>query len=266
MSSEFIKQKLSQEKETKNRHLQIGLLGIPASGKTTLAEKLRERWGDVGVINERPEANPFLRDFYQADPKRWAFHSQFFFAEDKISMMARLNNDFVSLVVPAFEMDKIYELTNHLMGRISKDEHDLYLRMCEDLCEEKGYQLPDLFILTKAPLDIIVDRIIKIRGRDYEKEIDPEYLKLLSRTLESWVGENANKVDILEVDSSAWNFKDLGIEQAVTVRKIEKAVKDTWYGKYLKQGAEDMDKLPYLLKWPNQANLADRPAGTNHFY
>lgn len=254
------------EKEAKNRHLRIGLMGIPASGKTTLAEKLQEKWEGVSVINERPEANPYLRDFYLADPKRWAFHSQFFFAEDKISMMAKRSNGFVSLVVPALEMDKIYELTNHLLGRISKDEHEEYLGLCEALCEEKGYQPPDLFILTKAPVEIIVDRMVKIRGRDYEKNIDPEYLKLLSRTLELWIGENANKVDILEVDSSAWNFKDLGIEQAVTVRKIEKAVKDTWYGKYQKQGAEDMDKLPYFLKWPNQVDIADRPAGAKYFY
>jgi len=81
-----------------------------------------------------------------------------------------------------------------------------------------------------------------------------------------WIEENANKADILEVDSSAWNFRDLGLEQAVTVRQIEKAAKDTWYGKYQKQGTEDMDKLPYFLKWPNQANFADRPAGANHFY
>ncbi|PIR73130.1 MAG: hypothetical protein COV26_00180 [Candidatus Nealsonbacteria bacterium CG10_big_fil_rev_8_21_14_0_10_36_23] len=263
MTAELVK---DQEKEAKNRHLRIGLMGIPASGKTTLAEKLQERWGDISVINERPEANPYLRDFYLADPKKWAFHSQFWFAEDKILMIPRQNSDFVSLVVPSLEMDKVYELTNYQMGRINEDEHELYLGMCEALCEEKGYQPPDLFILTKAPVDIIVDRIIKIRGRDYEKNIDREYLKLLSRTLELWIEENANKADILEVDSSAWNFRDLGIEQAVTVRQIEKAAKDTWYGKYQKQGTEDMDKLPYFLKWPNQANFADRPAGANHFY
>jgi len=89
---------------------------------------------------------------------------------------------------------------------------------------------------------------------------------LLSQTLELWIEENANKLDILEVDSSAWNFRDSGVDQAVTVRQIEKAAKNTWYGKYLKQGAEDADKLPYFLKWPNQANLADRPTGANHFY
>jgi len=163
MTAELVK---DQEKEAKNRHLRIGLMGIPASGKTTLAEKLQERWGDISVINERPEANPYLRDFYLADPKKWAFHSQFWFAEDKILMIPRQNSDFVSLVVPSLEMDKVYELTNYQMGRINEDEHELYLGMCEALCEEKGYQPPDLFILTKAPVDIIVDRIIKIRGRD----------------------------------------------------------------------------------------------------
>lgn len=86
MTAEIVE---GQEKEVKNRHLRIGLMGIPASGKTTLAEKLQEKWGDISMINERPEANPYLRSFYLADPKRWAFHSQFWFAEDKISMLAK---------------------------------------------------------------------------------------------------------------------------------------------------------------------------------
>lgn len=248
MSSEFVEQKISQEKETGDRHLMIGLMGIPASGKTTLAEKLQERWGDVSVINERPESNPFLRDFYLTDPKRWAFDSQVWFAEDKISMIAKQNSGFVSLVVPAFEMDKIYEFTNYLMGRISKDEHNLYLNMCEALCEEKRYQPPDLYVFTNAPVDTIIDRIIEKRGRDYEKNIDPEYLKLLSQVLEFCIRNNEDKLDILEVDSSEWNFKDPGLGQEVTIKNIEKMVKNAWYKKYIKQGAEEMHKLPYFFE------------------
>jgi len=239
----------AKELELRQRNFCIGVIGSMASGKTTLIGILAARWGDVDLIRERPEENPFLRDYYMSDPKKWAFHSQVWYGNDKISLMTKPRNCYLTLVDPTLEMDKIYEYTNYLLGNITKEEHKLYLDLCDTLCEVKKYKKPDVIVSTNAPVDILIEHCKK-RGRDYESKVDPDYLKILVRNVDQWVKENENKFNIINVDSSRWNFVDMELDQNLVVKDIERQVKALWYKKYDKLGVENMQDLPFFLRWP----------------
>ena len=68
----------NREKEKEKQHLFIQLLGVPASGKTTLAKYLGERLG-FRVLEEYPVSETPLFDKYYSDPDKWAFSIQALF-------------------------------------------------------------------------------------------------------------------------------------------------------------------------------------------
>lgn len=249
----------------RQRNLCIGIIGPLASGKSTLTDVLKERWGEVDLIRERPEQNPFLRKFYLNDSRRWSFHSQVWFADDKISQITKPKNNYLSLVDPAFEMDQIYEYTNYLLGNISEDEHNLYLKLCEALCREKKYIKPDIILSTNAPVATLVQYWSK-RGRDYEDTIDPDYLKILAENVDQWINNHEKEFLIIRIDSSRWNFVERTLDKNLVAKKIEKVAKGLWYKKYGKIGAENMQNLPFFLKWPVRTEGVDRSPSERGFY
>lgn len=61
-----------EEKEKEKQNLFIQLLGVPASGKTTLAKYLGERLG-FQVLEEYPISDNSLFGRYYSDPDKWSF-------------------------------------------------------------------------------------------------------------------------------------------------------------------------------------------------
>lgn len=54
----------------------IALSGAVCAGKTTLLGRLMDALGERAAAHEeRPQDNPFIRDYY-ADARRWSFHAQ----------------------------------------------------------------------------------------------------------------------------------------------------------------------------------------------
>jgi len=78
---------------------------------------------------------------------------------------------------------------------------------------------PDLVIYLRATVPTLRGRITK-RGRDYEEEIDPAYLKQLNILYEKWI-DGFNLCPVLMVPADDLNFVDNGKHLDLIIKKVQ---------------------------------------------
>ena len=153
------------------RHIALeGPIGV---GKTSLVEILAQRFEGVMVLEDI--SNPFLAAFYEGRPGA-AFQVQVYFLLSRFQQQREIRqmNLFQSLVLAdyTFPKDRIFAYLN-----LGDDDLKVYEKLYPVL--EQEVAKPDLVIYMQASVPVLMERIAR-RGRDYETEIDPEYLKRLS--------------------------------------------------------------------------------------
>jgi deoxyadenosine/deoxycytidine kinase len=152
----------------------IAIEGVIGAGKTTLASLLAERLNARKLL-EKPEENPFLVNFYN-DRARYAFQTQIFFLLSRFKQMEEFPHpDLFHQKVIAdyiFAKDRIFATLN-----LDENELKLYDKIAGLL--ETKIPVPDTVIyLQSSPKRLIKN--IRIRNRDYERELTEEYLEELT--------------------------------------------------------------------------------------
>ena len=162
----------------------ITVAGNIGVGKSTLVEMLCTRLGwepfFEGVVD-----NPYLADFY-ADMAAWSFHSQVFFLSRRLRDLRRLM-DFPRTVVQdrsVYEDAEIFAKNLYRQGFIRDRDWKCYRELYEVLTEL--LPPPDLVIYLQATVPTLLRRIA-LRGREYEKNIAPDYLAQLNELYEEWI-------------------------------------------------------------------------------
>ena len=152
----------------------ISIEGMIGVGKTVLATKLSEKL-QARLVLEEVEENPFLANFYQ-DMRTYALSTQLFFLLSRHRQQQQLSQQtlFQEKIVSdySFLKDRVFAYVN-----LSEHELKLYEKIYEFL--EKDVTKPDLVVYLQAPVEILIERIKK-RGRSFEQDMNPEYLKVLS--------------------------------------------------------------------------------------
>ncbi|MCC5907079.1 MAG: deoxynucleoside kinase [Balneolaceae bacterium] len=152
----------------------IAIEGVIGAGKTALAQLLAER-NDARIILEQFEENPFLPKFYE-DKKRYAFQTQLAFLasrfkqQDKMTSRDLFNQFLISDYI--FEKDRIFARLN-----LDDDELALYDNIYGIMTGISAK--PDLVIYLQCSVERLMENI-EHRGRDYERNITPDYLQELS--------------------------------------------------------------------------------------
>jgi len=148
-----------------------GPIGV---GKTTLAKRLAKSF-NTELMLELATENPFLPRFY-SDPKTVALPTQLFFLFQRAKQIAsfRQKDMFRPIQVSDFliEKDKLFASVI-----LDSDELNLYQQVYNQLTIDN--YAPDLVIYLQAPIETLMRRIM-IRGYDYEKAINHDYLKKIS--------------------------------------------------------------------------------------
>ena len=158
--------------------------GNIGTGKTSLTERLGERLG-WETAYESVVNNPYLSDFY-ADMAAWAFHLQIFFLGHRADQHVALANAKGSGIIDRsiYEDAEIFARAALNLGTISERDFQTYRRMF-DLVVGR-LPSPDLLILLKAPVEVLMDRI-KARAREMESGITVDYLSLLEKFYDEWM-------------------------------------------------------------------------------
>lgn len=158
--------------------------GNIGTGKTSLTERLGEKLG-WETAYESVADNPYLSDFY-VEMASWAFHLQIFFLGHRAEQHIALANAKSSAIIDRsiYEDAEIFARAALNLGTISERDYQTYRRLF-DLVVGR-LPSPDLLILLKAPVEVLMDRI-KARAREMEKGITPEYLGLLEKFYDEWM-------------------------------------------------------------------------------
>ena len=149
-----------------------GTIGV---GKTSLAKLIAEEMKGKNVF-EKFEENPFLGDFY-SDKSRFAMQTQLFFLlsrykqQQELQQMDMFTNAIISDYM--FDKDRLFATLN-----LSDMELDLYNRIANEL--QKNIVYPDLIIFLQSETDRLMYNI-KIRGREFEKNMDWKYIDDLNQ-------------------------------------------------------------------------------------
>ena len=180
----------------------IAIAGNIGSGKTTLTEILTKRYGAKAYYEDL--ANPYINDFYE-DMGRWSFHLQLWFLGSRIQQTLTMLADGSANVVQdrtIYEDAHIFAHNLHSMGLMASRDFDTYMKMFN--IERSLLPRPDVLIYLKASVPTLISQI-KMRGRDYEQNIDEEYLSRLNDKYNNWI-ENIYEGRVLVVDKDVDDF------------------------------------------------------------
>ncbi len=159
------------------RHIAIeGPIGV---GKTSLVERLVARFEGVKLLED--VQNPFLDPFYKGRGGA-AFQVQLFFLLSRHQQHLELAQRelFTRLVVADYTMakDRIFARLN-----LNDEEFRLYDRLYQLLTPHLPG--PDLVIYLEGTIETCLKRI-KLRGREFERNMDPGYLRRLKEAYNAY--------------------------------------------------------------------------------
>ena len=193
--------------------------GNIGAGKTSLASMLARETGSRLILEEFSD-NPFLAKFYE-DPGRYAFQLELsFLAERYQQIKTELGHPdlFGQAVISDYFLAKSFIFSkNNLKG----DEMKLF----EKLFTIINLQIPkpELYVYLHVPVEKLLENI-ELRGRSYEKNIRPEYLKEVQ---EGYFGffKSQREMKIVVIDTTHIDF----VNRESDFQQLKKVILD---GKY----------------------------------
>lgn len=192
--------------------MHVAITGNIGAGKTTLAGLLAKHY-NWEVLYESVDGNPYLADFY-GDMERWAFNLQMFFLKSRFGQVLEIQETNKKYVQDRTIYEDAYIFAKNLndSGQMTDVDYQTYKDFFDMMMSL--VKPPDLMIYLKADLTKLTSQI-KMRGRDFESNMSPEYLASLNNYYEDFIaGFNESKV--ITVDINEFDILDLKHFEKIT--------------------------------------------------
>ena len=180
----------------------IAIEGNIGAGKTSLASRIAHDF-NAKLILERFADNPFLPKFYE-EPKRYAFTLEMSFLADRYQ---QISDDLSQLDLFKDFIVSDYDIYKSLIFSkitLPDDEFKLYRRLFYMMY--KDIAKPDLYVYLYQNTERLKENIKK-RGRDYEQNIDGDYLEKINTGYLEFL-KNQTELNVKIIDVSNRDFVD----------------------------------------------------------
>lgn len=178
----------------------IAIEGNIGAGKTSLANLISAEF-NAKLILERFADNAFLPKFYK-EPQRYAFTLEMSFLADRYQ---QITDDLAQLDLFRDFIISDYDIFKSLIFSkitLSPDEFKLYRKLFYLMYQEIAK--PDLYIYLYQNTDRLKENILK-RGRDYEANINEEYLNKINSGYLEYL-KNHSELNVKIIDISEKDF------------------------------------------------------------
>lgn len=180
-----------------SQHNFIAIEGNIGAGKTSLATQISEDF-NAKLILERFADNPFLPKFYK-EPQRYAFTLEMSFLADRYQQISEDLSQldlFKDFIVSDYDVHK-----SLIFSRVTlpEDEFMLYRKLFYQVYRDLAK--PDLYVYLYQNTERL-QKNIKKRGRNYEQDIQDEYLdKINAGYLEFLRNQTDLNVKIIDISN-----------------------------------------------------------------
>jgi len=178
----------------------IAIEGNIGAGKTSLAHQISNDF-NAKLILERFADNPFLPKFYE-EPQRYAFTLEMSFLADRYQ---QISDDLSQLDLFKDFMVSDYDIYKSLIFSkitLPEDEFKLYRKLFYLMY--KDIAKPELYVYLYQNTERLQENIKK-RGRDYEQNIDDEYLEKINSGYLDFL-KNQSELNVKIIDISDKDF------------------------------------------------------------
>ncbi|MFO7321188.1 MAG: deoxynucleoside kinase [Chloroflexota bacterium] len=195
----------------------VAIAGNIGAGKSTLTRLLSDALG-WEPFYEADAENPYLADFY-ADMKRWSFHSQVFYLGKRLEHHRQLvdHHGHVLQDRTVYEDAEIFARNLYESGNMAERDYEAYRRLY--MAVSSFLPPPDLIIYLQASVDTLLAHIQR-RGREYERDIAPEYLARLNDFYDDWIAR-WSLCPVLSINVDNLDFAANPADLASIVEQVE---------------------------------------------
>jgi 2-amino-4-hydroxy-6-hydroxymethyldihydropteridine diphosphokinase len=192
----------------------IAIEGNIGAGKTSLAKMIGDDY-NAKLVLERFADNPFLPKYYE-DMERYAFPLEMSFLADRYN---QLSEDLAQFdLFKNFIVSDYYIFKSLIFAQVSlhKDEYALYRKVFDVMYRE--ISKPDIYVYLYQNTDRLLTNI-KNRGRDYEQNIEPEYLDKIHAGYATFI-KSEKELNTLVIDVSQLDFVNSPEDYQLIIKQI----------------------------------------------
>ena len=192
----------------------IAIEGNIGAGKTSLAKMIGDDY-NAKLVLERFADNPFLPKYYE-DMDRYAFPLEMSFLADRYN---QLSEDLAQFdLFKNFIVSDYYIFKSLIFAQVSlhKDEYALYRKVFDVMYKE--ISKPDLYVYLYQNTDRLLENIKK-RGRDYEQNIEADYLDKIHSGYATFI-KSEESLNTLIIDVSEMDFVNNSEDYRKIINKI----------------------------------------------
>jgi deoxyadenosine/deoxycytidine kinase len=195
----------------------IAIAGNIGAGKTTLTKMLARYYGWEPRF-ESVSFNPYLEDYY-GDIKRWAFCLETYFLKERYKDMIAVQQSSHTIVQDRsiFEGVYVFVRNNYERGDLSERDFETFMELFNLM--KSQMKMPDMMIYLRKSVPSLVAQIQK-RGRDYEQQMEIDYLKGLNDKYEDFIFRKYGG-RVLVIESDGMDFENNPADFHSVINKID---------------------------------------------
>lgn len=200
----------------------IAVEGPIGVGKTTLSKAIAETQ-QCQLLKEIVEENPFLKKFYD-DIEAWSFQTEMFFLCNRYKQLSDIKKELQEQDRPVVADYHIFKNLIFAKRTLEPKEYEKYEEIFRILTRDM--MMPNIVVYLHASQETLMKRIA-LRGREFEQNMDPYYLKQLAADYEAYIDafEKENPtIPVLRFNGDELDFVQQPDDLQFVLHKIEKVL------------------------------------------